>query len=159
MIEVEARETLPQFVYGSFSQRFFAYVIDILLINAVSSLFFTIARSFGLYDRSGSFSLYKIIGLLIYLAYFTLMTKWTEGQTIGKMIFGLRVLSLHNEELTWGDVFTREFIGRYIQKTIKILYLLVFVTKRRETMADLFTDTVVVSEQSYLDLREFINTK
>lgn len=156
MIEVKEIKKLPKFVFGSFSQRFTAYIIDILLINAISSLFLTILNFLGYYNSGTNFGLFNLTALFIYLVYFILFTKFTNGQTIGKMILGLRVVSLYNEDLSWTDVFTRELIGRYIQKKIIILYLLVFVTKRKETMADIFADTVVVSEGAYLDLKEFV---
>lgn len=156
MIEVKEAQSLPKFVYGSFNKRFIAYLIDILLISSVSSFIFTVYRLLGWYNSGTSFGLFNVTSVVLYLAYFVLLTKFTNGQTIGKMILGLRVVSLTHEELSWADVLTRELIGRYIQKKIKILYLFVFVTKRKETPADLFTDTVVISEGAYLDLKEFI---
>lgn len=156
MIEIKEVQNLPKFVYGSFNKRFFAYLIDILLINSISSFILTIYGVFGWSDSEMSFGLFSITSLVLYLAYFSLLTKFMNGQTIGKMIMGLRVVSLDHEELSWADVLTRELIGRYIQKKILILYLVVFVTKRKETPADLFTDTVVISEGAYLDLKEFL---
>ena len=156
MIEIKDVQNLPKFVYGSFNKRLTAYVVDIILISSVSSFVFTIYRLFGWYDSGTNFSLFNITSLVLYLAYFSLLTKFTNGQTIGKMIMGLRVVSIHHEELSWSDVFTRELIGRYIQKKLMILYLLVFATKRNETPADLFTDTVVISEGAYLDLKEYL---
>lgn len=156
MIEIKEIQNLPKFVYGSFNKRFFAYLIDILLINSISSFILTIYGVFGWSDSEMSLGLFSITSLVLYLAYFSLLTKFMNGQTIGKMIMGLRVVSLDHEELSWSDILTRELIGRYIQKKIMILYLVVFVTKRKETPADLFTDTVVISEGAYLDLKEFL---
>lgn len=79
----------------------------------------------------------------------------SNGQTLGKMIFGLRVVSFAQEKLTWSDVFIREFIGRYIQKKIKLFYLVLFLTKKRQTLADVFTETSVISEKSYFDFESF----
>lgn len=157
MVTIEEVENLPKFVYGSFNKRFIAYLVDILLINSISSVFFRIYGLLGWMDSGANFGLFNGTSVALYFAYFILMTKFTNGQTIGKMIMGLRVVMLGHEELTWGDVLTRELIGRYIQKQLLFLYLLVFVTKRKETAADLITDTVVISEGAYLDLEEFLN--
>lgn len=157
MVELNEVENLPKFVYGSFNKRFIAYIIDILLINSVSSVVFTLFRIVGWSDSGASFGLFSVTSLILYLAYFIFLTKLTNGQTIGKMIMGLRVVALDHEELVWSDVLTRELLGRYIQKQLLFLYLLIFVTKRNETAADLFTDTVVISEGAYLDLQEFLN--
>lgn len=157
MGEMKNVPELPRFVYGSFNQRVLAYLIDILLINAVASLIYSIYRIFGWSDTGMNLGLFHLTGLILYLAYFVLLTKLTDGQTLGKMIVGLRVVSLNHTELSWSDVFTRELLGRYIQKKLLILYFFVFFTKRKETLADLFTDTVVISEKAYLDLQEFIH--
>lgn len=157
MIEIKDVQHLPKFVYGSFNKRLIAYLVDILLISSVSSFIFTIYRLFGWYDSGANFGLFNITGLVLYLSYFSLLTKLTNGQTIGKMIMSLRVVSINHEELSWSDVLTRELIGRYIQKKLMILYLLVFATKRNETLADLFSDTVVISEGNYFDLKEYVN--
>lgn len=156
MMEIKEVEKLPKFVYGSFNKRFIAFMLDILLIGSISSFVLNIYRLFGWYNSGTNFSLFNVTSLVLYLAYFSLLTKFTNGQTLGKMVMGLRVVSLTHEELTWSDVLTREVVGRYIQKKIIILYLLVFVTKRKETPADLFTDTVVISEEAYLDLKEYL---
>ena len=159
MIKIKDVQDLPKFVYGTFNKRLIAYLIDILLISSVSSFVFRIYRLFGWYNSGANLSLFNITSLVLYLSYFILLTKFTNGQTIGKMIMGLRVVSLNHEELSWSDVLTRELIGRYIQKKLKILYLLVFATKRNETLADLFTDTVVISEEAYLDLKDYLKSE
>lgn len=156
MMNTSEVKKLPSFVFASFGQRFFAYLIDLLLINAFSSLTLTIYRVLGFYSSDGSFSLFNISTILIYLSYFVLLTKYNQGQTLGKMIMRVRVISLEDKELSWSDVFYREWIGRYIQKKIILLYFFYFFTKRKQTTADLITDTVVVSEKKYLDLKDYL---
>lgn len=149
-------KNLRAMVLGSFSERLGAYLIDILLIKAVTSIILSSYELVGIASNWGSFSLIHLTRSFIYFAYFILMTKYNKGQTIGKMIFSLRVLSIDHVNISWEDVFYRELIGRYIQKKIKIFYLLLFLTKQNQTMADLVTDTVVVSEKRYLDLEEYL---
>ncbi|GMA54602.1 hypothetical protein GCM10025857_59590 [Alicyclobacillus contaminans] len=48
----------------------------------------------GIERSTDFFSAYGLFSLVIYLAYFTLLTKLNRGQTIGKMIFGIRVICL-----------------------------------------------------------------
>lgn len=156
MTEIHDAHHLPRFVYGSFSKRLLAYLIDLLLINSITSVFFAIYQLVGWSDSGMRFGLFSVTSLVLYLTYFSLLTKITNGQTLGKMIMGLRVVSLDHEELSWSDVLTRELVSRYIQKQLMFLYFFVFVTKRRETPADLFADTVVISEGAYLDLKEFL---
>lgn len=159
MVEINDAQKLPRFIFGNFNQRALAYIIDILIINSVSSLLLSVYQVFGLVDTGTNFSLFSLTNLFLYLSYFTLLTKFTRGQTLGKMVMGLRVICLDGSDLSWGDVLTRELVGRYIQKKVMLLYLLVFFTKRKETLADLFTDTVVISEKDYQDLQEFLKNK
>lgn len=156
MIEGKELEKIPTFIYASFSQRLIAYIIDILLINATTSVILNIYQLLGFSDSGLQFGLFNLTGLFLYFAYFSLITKFTNGQTIGKMVMGLRVLSLHRTDLSWSDVLTRELVGRYIQKKIIFLYFLYFITKRKQTLADIFTDTVIISEGAYLDLKEYM---
>ncbi len=62
-------------------------------------------------------SFYGGAALVIYLAYFVLLTKLNHGQTIGKMIFGIRVVGFdETTELSWSTVLVREGACRFILK-------------------------------------------
>ncbi|WP_414840248.1 RDD family protein [Carnobacterium sp. TMP28] len=139
----------PPFFYGGFWLRFFAYLIDLIIVSSLNRLI--IYPFFGLTQTSMStdyVSLYSLSKLTVFLLYFILMTKLTNGQTIGKMIFGLRVVCFKEERLSWMTVIIREGFGRYILKTISFLYLSVLFTKRKQHIVDLFTDTSVVLENT-----------
>jgi uncharacterized RDD family membrane protein YckC len=105
-----------------------------------------------------SFSAFSLSKLAVYLLYFIVSTKWTNGQTIGKIIFGIRVVSFKEEKLSWGTVLTRECFGRYILKIFPFIYLMVLFTREKQHLADFFSDTAVVSENlvraSELSLKE-----
>jgi uncharacterized RDD family membrane protein YckC len=139
----------PAFFYGGFWLRFFAYLIDLVVINSINRLIvsslFVMAR---LPMSMESFSLFTLSKLTVFLLYFILITKLTNGQTIGKIIFGLRVVCFKEKRLSWKTVIVREGFGRYILKTISILYLSILFTKRNQHMIDLFSDTSVVLEKT-----------
>lgn len=156
MVDDQEIKNLPSFIFGSFSQRLAAYLIDVFLINAITSLLLNSYQLAGYQPKSGNFTLFNLTNVVIYFVYFVLLTKCNKGQTIGKMIFGLRVFSIYEKNLSWADVLYRELVGRYIQKKVKIFYLLLFLTNQKQTMADLVTDTVVVSENKYFDLNEYL---
>ena len=80
---------------------------------------------------------------IVYYVYFVLMTKFFS-QTVGKMIFGLKVVALKEEKMTWGTLIFRECIGRFISKTTVIGYLLVGFLPQKQGLHDLFADTSVV---------------
>lgn len=125
-----------EYMYTGFLIRLFAFTIDIIIIGSLQriSLF---------YMEEGI--LLTFLSLAIYLLYFILMTKLNDGQTIGKMIFGIKVICLNEEKLTWKTVIVREGFGRYLQKTILILYAITIFTPYKQHLVDLLTDTSVVT--------------
>jgi len=149
----------PAFFYAGFWLRLFAFLIDLLVIWSTNRL---IVQSLFLVLRyplsEESFSAFSLSKLAVYLLYFILSTKWTNGQTIGKIIFGIRVVSFKEEKLSWGTVLIRECFGRYILKIFPFIYLMVLFTHEKQHLADFFSDTAVVSENlvraSELSLKE-----
>jgi len=134
----------PDYFYAGFFIRLFAFTTDVILIGALSHLFL-----FFLHD-----SLVKtVLSLSIYLLYFIFMTKFTNGQTLGKMIFGIRVIAINEEKLSWTTILVREGFGRYLQKVLWIMYSLTIFTRYKQHVVDLLTDTSVVTE-NYLRLLE-----
>lgn len=77
------------------------------------------------------------------------MTKYFN-QTLGKMIFGIKVTSLKEENLNWGTILFRELIGRYISKTIWISYIIVALTPKKQGLHDIFADTQVIHEKLFI---------
>src|SRR5699024_4541984 len=126
-----------------------AYLVDIIVLFSISGIFTS------LLSLSGAYSNYSLLGLItakaivtgiIYYSYFLLMTKLTN-QTLGKMIFNLKVVSETNEKLTWLDLFFREIIGRFIYNSIfimKVLYLVVAFTPKKQGIHDMIGKTKVI---------------
>ena len=80
--------------------------------------------------------------------FLAIMTKFFK-QTLGKMVFGLKVVSLVPEKrLTWDVVLFREVIGRYIN-SVYITYLIVGFTPKKQGIHDYFADTAVIHEKLF----------
>lgn len=134
----------PDYFYAGFFIRLFAFTVDIIIIGSLQRLLLF----------SFEAGMLKVgLSLLIYLAYFIFMTKLNHGQTLGKMIFGIKVVSLNEAGLSWQTVIVREGFGRYLQKVILILYTLTIFTPYKQHLVDLLTDTSVVTV-NYLRLLE-----
>ncbi|KOS67640.1 hypothetical protein AEA09_03105 [Lysinibacillus contaminans] len=137
---------------AGFWVRFWAFLIDSLVISAVIGI--CINPIFYIMDWSLAESIWyapiSIISAVIYYAYFVLMTKFL-GQTLGKMAFGLRVVSLKHETLSWSDVLFREWIGRFISNIIMLLYVFVAILPNNQGLHDYFADTTVVHEKIYVE--------
>lgn len=170
MTEVSAQSRPPQFEiikteqfrpkFAGFWTRFWAYVIDLMMVSAVSGIFIKpIFRVFDIKIANPSFLLfssYKVVIFILFLTYFALMTKFFS-QTIGKMIMGIKVVQKDGGKLSWGTILFREVIGRFISKLLTLPYLLVIFMPKKEALHDFFADTFVIHEQSYV--KEVIETK
>lgn len=138
--------------YAGFWTRFWAFTIDLLVLYAISGILIKpIFRVVGIDITDPPFlffSAYKTTALLLLFLYFTLMTK-LMGQTVGKMIMGIRVVAKNGEPLTWGAILFREVFGRFISKMLVVPYLLVLFMPKKEALHDVFADTVVEYESTY----------
>lgn len=138
-----------QHLLAGFWIRFWAYIIDLIVIGSINRMI--VNPLFNLLGWDGKwfiFSPMSIAASLIFFAYFVLMTKYFQ-QTLGKMIFGIKVVSTKTNTLDWGTILFRELIGRYISKTIWILYLVVAFTPKKQGLHDIFADTQVFHEKLY----------
>lgn len=135
--------------YGGFWMRFWAYLLDLLVIAGINGILIKpIFRLLDLsLDASGIFTPINITTAVVFYVYFILMTKFF-GQTLGKMVFGLKVVPLNDRELSWTTVIFREWIGRYISATFQILYVIAAFTPKKQALHDLFAETTVIHERS-----------
>ncbi len=132
--------------------RFWAFILDGFVITAIVGIL--VNPIFYLMDWSLSETVWyapiSMISAIFYYSYFVLMTKFF-GQTLGKMIFGLRVISFKHEKLTWSDVLFRDWIGRIINSIFMPLYILVGILPNNQGVHDFFADTTVVHEKIYIE--------
>lgn len=134
-------------LYAGFWMRFWAYLLDLIVIGSVNRM--VINPIFRALDVSlvedGIFSPLSIATAVVFYLYFVLMTKY-YGQTLGKMVFGLKVVELKGQQLSWGTVIFREWIGRFISATVMVLYVIVAFSKKKQGLHDMFADTAVIYE-------------
>lgn len=139
------------YAYSSFGIRFLAYIIDMIIVSAL----FTIIKFFIPLGEDVKFmglGILASLNIIISLAYFTITSLITRGQSLGKIITGLRVVSLDGFDLSNSQILIREIAGRYVQNKLIFLYALALFTPKKQTLIDLFTDTAVVREDAYRDL-------
>ena len=141
-------DTVPVHQRAGFWMRFWAYLIDLIVIGSLSRLF--INPIFRLFDISmadtGIFSPYVVVDSIVFFGYFVLTTKFLH-QTLGKMIMGLRVVTLNGEPLDWKTLIFREWIGRYISAILMLGYIVIAFNPKKQGFHDMFSDTVVVLEE------------
>ena len=150
-VKIPFREKDYRFAYAGFFLRLVAFLIDMLVAGAI----FTILKVFLPLDmetRLLSFSLGEVLSTGLTLAYFTLMTLFTKGRTLGKMILGLRVVSLTSDKLSFSQIIIREICGRFVLNKFKILYLIVGISPKKQGLFDILLDTTVVKEDLFIHL-------
>lgn len=140
----------PSFAYAGFFIRLVSFAIDMLVISAINRILQSVLNpniELGL-----GISLASIIYWLISLGYFTLMTYFNNGQTLGKMITNIRVVSLNGEKADLWQIVSRETFGRYVQNKFVVLYLIIGFAPMKQSLADILSDTVVIRDNvnSYL---------
>lgn len=131
--------------FAGFWMRFWAYLLDLIVIGSINRILISPvfrALDISLYE-SDMLAPMSIATAITFYLYFVLMTKYF-GQTLGKMVFGLKVVNLDGAPLTWSTVLFRELIGRYISVTIFVLYIIVAFLPKKQGIHDLFVDTSVI---------------
>jgi uncharacterized RDD family membrane protein YckC len=131
--------------YAGFWMRFWAYLLDLVVVGSMVRVM--IKPLFRMLDiplaESNMFAPVSVASAVIFYLYFVLMTKYFN-QTLGKMVFGLKVVDLKSGQLTWGTILFREWIGRFISVTVIVGYIIVAFLPKKQGLHDLFTDTTVV---------------
>lgn len=145
---LDRKEELSYYFAG-FWMRFWAYLLDLVVIGSINRLLikpiFRIA-DIPLHD-SDIFAPISIATAITFYLYFVLMTKFFR-QTLGKMVFGLKVINLKGDHLDWSTVFFREFIGKFISKAILFIgFLVIAFSPKKQGLHDIFADTAVVHER------------
>ena len=156
---IEDYMTLSKNFYAGFWMRFVAYLIDMIVIYAISSLLNTF--SFGLLNKRLEFPILgeeSLSYVIVMFAYFISMTYFFS-QTLGKMIMKIKVETNKGDRLGLMDIVYRELVGRLLTIfLVYIPYLAVAFTNKKKGLHDYIADTVVVKED-FSKLRRQMNEK
>ncbi|MEC1180380.1 RDD family protein [Metasolibacillus meyeri] len=138
---------------AGFWVRLWAFIIDGIIISAaigiiINPIFYFMDWSLM---KMPWYAPLAIISTIVYFSYFAIMTRFWQ-QTVGKMIFGLRVVKTDGQRLDWSTVLFREVIGRFISNKIFYLpYLAVAFSPKNQGLLDYIADTIVVHEGIYTE--------
>ncbi|WP_404459020.1 RDD family protein [Sutcliffiella horikoshii] len=143
---------VTEYRYAGFWMRLWAFLLDLLIIWSIGAIvIFPIFRLLGIStSQSFMFSPATIATTIVLYGYFILMTKYFK-QTLGKMVFGLRVVDLKANDLSWKTILFREGVGRYIALVYApityIVFLVAAFTSKKQGVHDFIADTTVVHEK------------
>jgi len=151
-------------VYGSFIERFGAYVIDIIILGLVQGFiiipilaFMGIKVAFNpdptdeeIFAFLGSifsigFTVYPIIFIIGWL-YFALLQCGPRQATIGKMAMGMIVTDVDGARLSFAKASLRYF-GKYLSSAVMMIgYIIAAFTEKRQALHDFIANTVVIKK-------------
>lgn len=136
-------------LYAGFWIRFWAYVIDMIVVGSLHRIVvYPLLRWLDIsIVETSMLSTVAISTAVVMYAYFIMMTKFL-GQTLGKMVFGLKVIDENKEKLSWDTVIFRELIGKFISKTAFFLgFITIGFSSKKKGWHDYFADTLVIQER------------
>ncbi|MFP7299494.1 RDD family protein [Neobacillus niacini] len=144
-METAHKPELLSYRFAGFWMRFWAYLLDLIVVGSIERLILNpLFRALEIpLTEFNLFAPISIASAVIFYLYFVLMTKYFN-QTLGKMVFGIKVIDLKNDHLSWGTILFREWIGRFISATVVIGYIIVAFLPKKQGLHDLFTDTSVI---------------
>ena len=167
-----------EFEIAAFHRRLFAYIIDFfILLVFLFSMKYVLYAGFeiSLEDNMGLDIL--LISLPMFL--YSLVTElWMNGQTVGKKLMGIRVISLNGDEPTFGQFLLRwitkffewPFFFGYVLFSADVLFqniiitgllgiaviIIITVTPKNQRLGDLAAGTVIVNTKSAMSVADTV---
>ena len=164
-----------EFEIAAFHKRLFAYFVDFtMLVLYMLSMLYLLFGGFRVGEGSYGFVL---IVLVVPMLFYTMLAElWMNGQTIGKKIFNIKVVSLEGGEPTLGQYALRWFM-RFYEWAFIIFFLFWFnsawgviclviggiasiivisISPRSQRLGDIVAGTVVVETKSNLTVHDTI---
>jgi len=144
MVEIQNLEQLPA-VKAGFFRRFAAFVIDWLFLSVLADIL-RFAYSFGNDARSGTMQIdiVMVFSSALFLLYFTLFTG-DGGQTLGKMLTGVRVQRLDGSDVGYGRALLRSLgytVSAFFMTFLGFLWAL--WDKEKQAWHDKIAGTIVI---------------
>lgn len=145
---------LPPQTYrvAGFWVRFWAFIIDLIVITGLNAFLWNSWLPAS--GQAGQLvkEVININSLFLGItgaAYFILMTYYYQ-QTLGKMIFGIKVVQADGQPLSWTTVVFRELVGRSLSQLLGLYlgYIVCWFNSEKRCAHDYLSDTWVVHENS-----------
>ena len=138
----------PAALKAPFALRCAAFCIDYIILVAVPVVTLLISVSIGgaTTSRTGGISNSTgwLLGSLLWLTNFFILPA-VNGQSIGKMLTGLRIVKMDGRGISFGTVLLRNFVGYAVTAlTAGLGFLLSMVGSNGRALHDMIAGTVVV---------------
>jgi uncharacterized RDD family membrane protein YckC len=155
-LSIETPEQVAlEFPLAGVGSRFLALAVDMLLQLAIAvSVLGAVAGAWGLLDRTGTrggpwfLAILVVAAFLLFYGYFAAFEAFWHGQTPGKRLIGLRVLSVSGRPARIDEAILRNLVRVVDQLpgVYAIGILTMLISSRNQRLGDLAAGTVVVHE-------------
>jgi uncharacterized RDD family membrane protein YckC len=152
----QPRAPVPQVAWGGFLRRAVAFVLDLVVVvalAAVLSLLSYIGYSVGLaaHDQALTMTtarplvLFVALGCIALAAGYFVLLHGMEGKTVGKWMFGLRVVGPQRAPVSYGQVFLR-CLGMVVFAPLMLGFLWVIWSREKRAWHDFLAGTWVIRD-------------
>ena len=152
-------DNVSEIMIAKWSDRFFAWLIDFLIISMISTLImFTF---FGKIDFDinekwmWAETTQYIQTSIIFFVYWTIL-EYKTGQTIGKKILNVKVTNLYGKQANLKGIIISSF-GKTFLIPIDVILGLIFTNEKRQRIFNKIGDTLVIkiknNEKSDVDIK------
>lgn len=123
---------------AGFWLRFFAFVVDAIILSIFNWLLLTLVGEGGVYH---------LVGGLVSWFYFATLESSAKQGTIGKQVFNLKVTDSSGNSISFWRA-----TGRYFAKILSSLilfigYIMIGFTERKQGLHDLIANTLVTKRE------------
>jgi uncharacterized RDD family membrane protein YckC len=135
-------------IYPPFGVRLLAFILDIIALSVIGDIVFRLTGLSPVWIPGQIFPSFEswsaIIAVIILWAYSIGLTL-RYGATLGKMAFGLQVVSQDGSMLDWSTVFIREIVGKIISTaSLGLGFLWISWDKDKQGFHDKIANTLVI---------------
>lgn len=147
---------VPPVKYAGFGIRWVAFIVDGLIIGIPLFLIYLTIFSLNTFSVPEDDIIIPIIQTIINLIFtysYFIITTYFKGATFGKMMVGIHVVSADGSRPSFGGIFLRETVGRFLSGLLLFIgYIMVFFTQKKQSLHDKIAKTVVIYKNPPKDL-------
>ena len=146
---------------AKWTDRFFAWLIDFIIISSISTLiiFFSFGTIYYEFDEDGLWAenTQYIPASILFFIYWVIL-EYKTGQTIGKKILNLKVANISGEKPNLKGVLISSF-GKSFLLPIDVILGWILTNEKRQRIFNKLGDTVVVKIKIHEESSDIKYTK
>jgi len=151
--ETDRMQQLDGLVLASFKRRAGAFIVDscIIVLIAIPTLMLTgiVLGSLGLISPHSQFhfDFKNWYSMVFVVLYYSLSIYWGKGKTLGKYLFGIRVVSVVHEHINVWHAIERALGYGASLLEFGFGFFQYFIDKNRRTVHDRIAETIVIIDR------------